>query len=405
MTAGAALWCAWLAVGARGAGFEVTQQSAIAGGTAHAGTGRVDATSAWFDPAALADDGGVRLALGAALAAVTVDATSAGTGAASATGSAWQSTSVTPLGTPPHLYASAAYGPLLVGVAVNTAFAGGVRWPDDGPLRFEAIESTPRFVRIAPFVGGRLGVVRVAAGVHVDTGALHVRKATDHVEEEGQVEILLRGTGVGADASLYVPVGDVVGIGASYKGRTVLPLHGEADFDVPAAFSPGLPDQTASARWRLPDRFAVGASGTFDRWRVVADVVWTTWSVNDELHIVLDDPATDDVVQRNGWRNTLAVRGGGELALIDVVTARAGIGVDGLGGAAVPTDTLGPSSPDGTRVDATLGAGVALGGHARVDAYGEWLTVLARTSTSADAPEASYRGRALIGGLTASASF
>jgi hypothetical protein len=48
---------------------------------------------------------------------------------------------------------------------------------------------------------------------------------------------------------------------------------------------------------------------------------------------------------------------------------------------------------------------VALGDHARLDLFGEHLRILGRTSTSADAPEASYRGWATVGGLTGSLSF
>jgi long-subunit fatty acid transport protein len=386
---------AWVAASAWGGGFEVAQQSAIAGGTGHAGTARVDPASAWFAPAALADDGGGRIAVGAALASVRIDATSVDPA------DPWAARSQTPLGTPPHLYASWAGHGLLAGIAVNTPFAGGVAWAADGPLRFETIESAPRFARVAPFVGGRLGRLRGAVGLHVDAGALHVLKATDHVVEEGRAEISLRGSGVGADAALFVAVTDGLQLAASYKGRTRLSLAGEADFDVPAPFAPQLPDQAASAVWRLPDRLALGVAGDVGAARAYADVVYTAWSVNDALRIDLADPASRDVVQTNAWRDSVALRGGGEVDLA-AATLRAGAYVDGIGGPPGPTSTLGPSSPDGTRVAATVGAGVAVGEHLRVDAFGEWLSVLGRTSTSADAPAASYRGRALIGGLTAS---
>ncbi|MEZ4241398.1 MAG: outer membrane protein transport protein [Myxococcota bacterium] len=380
---------AWLCAPAWAAGFEVAQQGAIAGGTAHAGTARVSAESAWFDPAALADDGGLRVAVGAAAAAVRIDAE----------GDGWAARSQTPLGTPPHLYASWSGHHLLAGVAVNTAFAGGVAWAPDGPLRFEIIESAPRFLRVAPFLGAGLGPVRLAAGLHVDAGSLHVLKATDHVTEEGTAELSLRGAGVGADASLYLQATDALAVGLSYKGRTRLPLAGEADFDVPPAFAPQLPDQGIAASWRLPDRVALGVRTELGPGRLVADLVYTAWSVNDVLAIDLQDPASDDVTQANAWRDSLAARLGGEVD-VAVATLRAGAAVDGLGGAAVPVETLGPSSPDGPRVEVTVGAGVAPVPALRVDAFGEVLAVLQRTSTSADAPEASYRGRALVAGLT-----
>ena len=374
-------------------GFEVAQQSAVAGGTGHASTARPDdAASAWFDPAALADDAGLRVAAGVALAAATIEAQSVAT-----TGESWQTTSTNPLATPPHLYVSVARNRLLAGVAANTAFAGGVRWPDDGPLRFESTESSPRFLRIAPFVGGRLGRLRLAGGVHVDAGSLLVRKATDHVSEEGAITIALRGTGIGADASLYVAATEALSVGLSYKSRTRLALAGEADFDLPAPFSAGFPDQDASAVWTLPDRLALGVAWSEESWRLLLDGVLTAWSVNDALRIDFADPATADAIQTNLWRNSLAVRGGAEVR-VDVFTLRAGGYVDTPPS---PVSTLVASSPDGPRTAATIGAGVGLGDRVRLDAYGEWLRIGPRTSTTGEALPASYRGRAIVAGLTA----
>jgi long-chain fatty acid transport protein len=377
-------------------GFEVAQQSGTAGGTGHASTARVDAAAGWFNPAALADSEGVRLAVGAAVASSAIRATDSE--------GAWESRSDNGLGTPPHLYASWSDKHVLVGVAVNTAFAGGVRWPDDSPLRFYALESAPRFFRVAPYAGVGVGPVRFAAGLHVDAGSLYVARATDHVTEEGTAQLSLRGAGVGPDLALFVQV-PKLDIGLSYKGRTKLSLEGEADFDVPVAFSAGLPDQAISSEWRLPDRVALGLALDAGLVTVLFDAVYTTWSVNDELPIDFSDPVTADTAQINQWRDTLALRAGAEVGFAKIVTARLGAYTDGLPGPPSPTDTLGPSSPDGTRLGATAGAGVGLGEHVRLDGYGEALVILPRTSTSPDAPSVRYQGSALVAGLTASVRF
>jgi long-subunit fatty acid transport protein len=387
-----ALWSAAALAG----GFEVAQQSGAAGGTGHAGTARVDAAAGWFNPAALADSEGVRLAVGAAVARSAIRSTDSE--------GAWESRSDNALGTPPHLYASWSDKHVLVGVAVNTAFAGGVRWPADSPLRFYSLESAPRFFRVAPFAGVGVGPVRLAAGLHVDAGSLYVARATDHVTEEGQAQLSLRGAGVGPDLAAFLQL-PMLDIGLSYKGRTRLKLEGEADFDVPPAFASGLPDQPISSQWRLPDRLALGLALDTGPVTVLFDAVYTAWSVNDTLPIDFSDPATDDAVQLNAWRDTLALRTGAELGLAKIVTLRAGGYVDGVPGPPSPPETLGPSSPDGTRLGATLGAGVGLGEHVRLDGYGEAMALLPRTSTSPDAPSARYQGHALVAGLTASLRF
>ncbi|MEQ1501383.1 MAG: hypothetical protein ABMB14_04090, partial [Myxococcota bacterium] len=318
-------------------GFEVAQQSAVAGGTGHASTARDDdAGAAWFVPAALADDDGLRIAVGAAVASSTIRA-------AATDDAGWDLRSDNPLGTPPHLYASWAGHHVLVGVAANAPFAGGVRWPADSPLRFDDLETTPTFFRIAPFLGAGFGPVRIAAGPHVDVGSLFVHQATDHVTEEGDAQILLRGSGIGADLSVFVHAGPA-SIGLSYKSRTTLPLSGEADFDVPVAFAHQLPDQTVSSRWTLPDRLALGevlAVGPVD---VLFDQVLTVWSVNDALTIDFADPVTADVTQQNQWQDALALRLGAELGVAGIATVRAGgyvdgLGLDGRGPAIVPAET------------------------------------------------------------------
>ncbi|MBX2796996.1 MAG: outer membrane protein transport protein [Myxococcales bacterium] len=383
------LWCAATALAS---GFEVAQQGAVAGGTGHASVARVtraddpgaaEAAQAWANPAALADDKGLRLAIGGALAAATIQARSTDAD------QSWFTETEPTLATPPHLYASYARGRWLAGISTNTAFAGGVRWPADGPLRFTSIQSAPRFVRIAPFAGVRAGTLQLSVGAHVDVGGLRLQRATDHVVEEGLIDLDLRGGVEG------------VALGLSYKGRTQLALRGWADFDVPAAFAAQLPDQGVATTWMLPDRLTAGASVQTERLLLLADVGLTLWSVNQRLRLVFDDPATATVTQQNAWRSTLAVRLGGEV-LLGPVALRAGAYADGLPEAPPPARWLSPTSPDGTRLAATLGAGVGVGERVRVDAFAEHLRIGVRIASGAEVPAAAYAGFATIAGLTAS---
>lgn len=380
-------------------GFAVAQQGALAGGTGHAGLARTeDAALAWLNPAALADGEGFRGALGLALAASRSEARqSAG---------AWGVTSSSPLGLPPHLYGSVSWKRNVVGLAVHTPFAGGLRWPDDWPLATQAVASAPTFVRIAPFVGRRMGRFRMAIGPHIDVGRLLVSRRTDHVTELGWARIQLAGAGLGFDVATWVSVSEAVAIGVTYKSRTALALSGWADFDVPPSVALRLPDQRATAAWRLPDRLAVGGQVGWTQgevgFRIVTDVEVTTWSVNRVLTFDFEDPKTPDTTQVNRWRDTLALRGGLE-ATVAAWTLRVGGYLDGLPDAPPPKSTLSPSSPDGLRLAATLGAGFAPRPAVRIDGFLEWLRVLARTSTAPEV-DAVFRTRALVTGLTVTVS-
>lgn len=386
MTALVALACGAALAG----GFEVAQQSAANGGVAHAGTGRVDAASAWANPAALADDGGFRGAVGGSVAVATIRAEAT----AEDPSGPWSTKTRPNASTPPFLHASWSGHGLTAGLAAGFAFAGGTRWPEDGPQRFEIIESGPRFLRVAPFVGGRIGPVRLAVGGHVDAGELAVRRATDHVVREGSAHLLLHGAGVGIDASAWVG-GPTLSVGVSYKGRTRLNLAGDAVFDVPDAFRPRFPDQGVTARWTLPERVVLGLAWDTGAAVLLADVGLTGWSVNDALTFALED--SDDLVQRNDWRDSLAVRLGAEVPRGRWVL-RGGLWVDGVTGPPVPASTLSPSSPDSTRVGATVGAGRTVG-VARIDGYTEHLRLLPRMATGLDAPIARYDGWAQVVGI------
>ena len=380
----------WALCGVAAAGgFAVTQQGATASGTGHASTARYDlADQAWANPAALVDDGGLRVGAGVAMASSRISAeTSAG---------AVQT--VPGVALPPHLFASLSVKRFAVGVSLNTAYAGGVRWPDDSPLRFESISSAPQFIRVAPFLGVRVGPVQLAVGAHIDRGTLVVTRATDHVLEEGRATLALGGTGAGFHAAAWVPATPHVSLGLTYKSASAVPLEGLADFDVPDAFGADLPDQVVTSRMVLPDRVSAGVQVEVGRVRVLADLVYTRWSANQELAFHLTDPATDDVVQVNAWRDTLATHLGGELAAKRWV-GRLGGYVDGWPNAAAPLTTLAPSSPDGTRVGLTVGGGVRVG-PLRVDAFGEQLWILRRTSASSESVSATYRGTATLAGLT-----
>jgi len=382
---------------AQAGGFEIAQQGAVAGGTAHAGTARTgDPSAAWLNPAALADDGGFRLGLGITLAAPRIHAEAI----PAAPDAPWEATTETSLSTPPTLFASYAGARWLLGVSVNVPFGSTMRWPADWPQRFDIVSSVSRFFRVAPFVGYRLGPVRIAVGPHFDVGSLEVVKATNHVAEEGRAHFLLDAQGVGGDVALLVTLSGRLAIGATYKSRTTLDMVGAVDFDVPATFAPGYPDQGVTASWRLPDRIALGMAYRHPRVSVLGDVSVTLWSVNQTLLLDFTDEVTEDSEIVYGWRDSLAIRAGADVAALPFLNVRAGLYVDGIPGAPPPAENLSPSSPDATRIGFTVGAGVRPVAPLSIDLFYEHLRLLERASTSADYPQASYRGHAHFVGLS-----
>jgi len=377
-------------------GYEVVQQSAVAGGTGSASTARdKDPAAAWFNPAALADEGGLRMGLGVTLAMAQLHAKALD----SAPDAPWEASTETGISPPPHLYASYAHGSWTAGVSVNVPFASGVTWPDEWAQRFDVISSEIQFLRISPFFGWRFGPVRIAAGPQFDIGRVYLKRATNHIEQEGSSALVLSGHGFGGQIAAFAKLGEHVGVGLSYKSRSLSPMSGDADFTVPEVFAADYPDQHISADWTVPDRIALGGAFTMGGIRALMDLTLTLWSTRDTLPIHFEDPATDDREIVSEWRNSMAIRLGAEYTPIKWVTARAGFYADGLPKPPPPEEHLSPSSPDSTRVAATLGASAHIGSMFHIDIFYEHLRLLERESTSADAPLAAYSGYANLVGF------
>jgi long-chain fatty acid transport protein len=295
----------------------------------------------------------------------------------------------------PQLFASRAWGDWAAGLAVTVPYGGDVAWPADWAGRHEIVSTQMMDVRVAPFVGWRSGRLRIAGGVHVDFGRLTIAKQLDFVDTDGNVDMLLHGTGFGVDASAFVSLRDDLDVGLSYKSRTHVPLSGQANFTAPDAFSMKTPDQSVSSALEFPDRIAAGAAWTHGAFRALGDLEVVVWSVNKTQVIDFSMAQTPDVTQVNDWHTTLAARGGGEWTRGRFV-GRAGLAWDPSPASA---DHLGPIAPDGDRVEATVGASWRLGEGTTIDAFYGYLRVGKRASTNPDSTMATYGGSANLLGV------
>lgn len=368
-------------------GFAVPEQTITAAGTGGAGAARDgEAGAAWTNPAALADGGGWRLGAGVVLARPQL-AGEAADGAWHAETGGWS--------TPPHLDLAWSGGALTAGVALGVPFGGGVDWPADWAGRFEIVHSELVVGRIAPFVGYRLGPVRIAAGPHVDRGRLTVGRRLDFIDTEGDVAIDLAGTGIGGHAAIWwQDGGGALAVGATYKSRTRIALRGGADFETPPEFAAKTPDQDARATLTTPDRLAIGARWRRDRWRVLADLEVTLWSTYRTLTIDFADAATPDVHQRNDWHTTAGARLGVERE-VGALIVRGGAAVDP---SPAPASTLSPIAPDGLRLSASAGVTAPIGRGVLADGFVEYLHVGSRDATSGETMPARYGGWAILFG-------
>ena len=383
----------WAAPRARAGGFEIAEQSAAAGGTGGAGVARSDDPgAAWYNPAALVDGGGLRLGAGilAAASAVHAEAMDGSFHADTQGGAA-------PL---PSLMASWARGDLAAGASVGVPFGASVAWPDSWPGRYEVEATQLVVVRVAPFLGWRHGRFRLAGGVHVDVGQLRLSRALDFVDQQGDVALDLRGTGVGVDASAFVRLLDDphrgrLDLGLSYKSRTHLDLEGEADFTAPEEFAGVASDQKATSSLTLPDLVTAGLAYRRGPWTALFDLGLAAWQVHDQVAVDFENPRTPDVVQTDDWHTALSLRAGLEWRRGRLVT-RVGIYRDG---SPAPRAHLSPSEPDSNRLGGAVGLGWSFSPGLALDAFYGYLALQSRTSDNPDSMPAVYGGHAHLLGL------
>ena len=384
---------------ARAGGTELVDHGAAASGTANAATARSgDPSAAFFNPAALVDGKGLRVGVGATFALAAISAKQS----PGAPPPAFDVTAEKSLRTVPYLSASYAYDWFVGGISVNVPFGGGVTWPKDWPLRAEAVESQVRVIRVAPFIGAGTKRAAIAIGPHFDFGTLEVKRATEHVLEEGSVHIATNGSAIGGQIAAFIRPLDELSIGVSYKTKSIIRLRGDADFEVPATFAPQYPDQGVDSQLRLPERLAIGVGyAIVPTTRLYVDFTYTGWSTNELLVFDFQNPQTPASTIKNEWRDSIALRVGAEHDLAASFTLRGGLFVDGLSGPAAPAHNLSPTSPDMTRIGGSLGGGYALTEGVALDAFYQLFVLAERASTSADYPLATYNGVAHLFGLGA----
>jgi len=393
------IWC--IPAVAFAGGFEVPDQSAVAGATGGTGTARRgDPSSAWYQPAELADGEGFRGGLGLILAVPAITATALEGSMETAT----TETNVSPI---PHLHLSYSDDVWAVGAYVGISHGSTVQWPDGWWGRFESMRTGILVIRANPFfalrLGGEEGLIdgfpdfRLSVGLHVDTMQVQNTRRLDFIDQEGTVDLLFWGAGVGGDASIYYQALPELSFGVTYKSRTFIELSGDADFTVPDPFVGRAPDQHASTTFTIPDRLSIGVAYQDDMFGVFADFGVSFWSVRERTQIDFEQEVTSDIDTPTNWHDAISLRLGGEVTPIRELTARAGLFWDQEVG---PPDTLAASSPDMNRLGLTLGAGVNITPEFGVDLYYAYVAFLERDGTSLDAALATYSGELHLVGLT-----
>lgn len=154
-------------------------------------------------------------------------------------------------------------------------------------------------------------------------------------KNDGKVEVHGTDTSLGLIAGLSWRPTDRVSIGYAYRSEVDHVLSGDADFTVPTNVSSILAatgqyvDTGASARLTTPSVHTLSATWqASDRFALMAETSLTGWSSLREIRIEFDNPVQADAVEPYNWGDSWFYSVGGEYALNDRFTLRAGVARD-----------------------------------------------------------------------------
>lgn len=386
---------------ARAQGFGVFEQGTCIMGRAGAGVAETcnDGSAIYFNPAGLVGTPGWTVSGGATTILVGGDFT------ADRTGETWELQNE-PLFVP-HAYVR--YGindRWATGLGVFVPYGLGTEWPtDDFDGRFLGYSNELQSIYIQPTVAYQLtDRIAIGGGIDIVIGGVELNQHQDLSQQVVPSDQLPPGTtfgalgipfhtafadvkldadgatGIGANFGVQVQATDWLRLGARYTLPVTLEYEGDATFTqletglvlppnnplglpggtpvdelVASSFEQGpLVDQNVETEITMPGQLLAGLSAQVTpHLKLLADYQWTQWSSFDVLPIDFENDELD-TEQIENYNNTHALRLGGEYAINDAWTARAGILTHGP---AAPDETVTPLLPEGYRNELTVGLG------------------------------------------------
>ncbi|MBW3671722.1 MAG: outer membrane protein transport protein, partial [Acidobacteria bacterium] len=340
----------FLALPAYGGAWKLEIMGGKALGSAYAGNAVIteDASSVWFNPAAMTYLDETTLTGGSAFIDLSIEHNDLGT--TSLLGQPINGPRVTEGGSffpVPHGYMVVPVSDRLsFGIGFNTPFGLGTDYGETWVGRYQAVNTELLVYNLNPSVAWRVseqlsigGGINIqyadgAFGEMIDFGSIGAVSGLPLVpqQHDGKVEITgddwMVGYNIGA---IWEPIA-TTRLGATFRSGTTAKIEGPADFVVPPeaeALTGGgvfFQDSEAVAELPMPRTSSLSISHALSpRLKVLGDVTWTDWSEFAQLVIEFDDPTQDPVVQVTDWDDALRVSLGGEYEMTDRWIVRFGV--------------------------------------------------------------------------------
>jgi long-chain fatty acid transport protein len=242
---------------------------------------------------------------------------------------------------PPHMYFTYQQGEnLWINLATFSRFGLGTEFEEDWSGRYNVNYAGIETVSFSPSIAWKANdKLSLAIGPEFmwfkfrQDKVVDYTGANDPTTTDTDIDSALEGDslGMGLMLAMHYQYNDDLAFGLTYRSQVEQEVNGEMTFSVPKS-NPAYPvlvtkfaTANAGARIILPDEIFAGVSyNVTDRLSVEADLVWTNWSLYNELNIENEDTGKLATSSTKDYNDTIRVQLGAEYQYNDWLTLRGG---------------------------------------------------------------------------------
>lgn len=302
---------------ASAAGFALIEQNASGLGNAYAGqaAAATDASTIFFNPAGMTLLPDRQLVLAGHLIKPQAEFTGTSTIGGGDGGDAGGLALV-----PNAYYAFRLTPDVHLGIGMNAPFGLATKYDSTWAGRTQAIKSELKTVNLNPSIAWKASnTLSLGAGLSLQYAEATLTNASAFGLATVKGDDVSWGFNLGA----LWHVNDATRIGLAYRSEVDYTLEGTVTFSgLPAGNGPVTADAT------LPDSASLSLFHKLnERWNLLADVTWTSWSDFDELRIVRTSGVVVGLTPEN-WDDSFRYSVGANYHLNDKLTLRGGVAYD-----------------------------------------------------------------------------
>lgn len=275
---------------------------------------------------------------------------------------------------------------LKLGLAIYTPFGSTIEWEDGWTGRFALTRLELRSIFFQPTLSYKISdKIGIGAGFIYSNGKVNLQKDIPVLGSDGNyghAELNGAASGFGFNAGVYYKPTDKISFGLSYRSQVNMKVdNGEATFTVPSGLAGNFPSGKFSSQLPLPQVLTIGSAYKInEKLDLALDINFVGWKAYDTLSFDYEKNTASliDTKSARNYRNTYALRLGGQYKITSQFTARLGVS---YGITPVKDGFVTPETPDANRVSYTVGLGYKIGDQFAIDAS-FLFTELDRTDTN-----------------------